>query len=456
MATVAWDYPRTGIWRFSRRDAILVLLAALHGVVLVVWPVAPLIAVAYGGTPTPLRTISSTGPFFDRPRMNRVFSAALSVLLGIPQTLWRDRHLAHHAGVEWRLRLSRQLGVETALVLCLWTALACLQPRFFLLVYLPGFLAGLGLCAAARALGTRSGAAYQPLRAHLQFLDLTTVITPSTTPILRFTGPSCGSASSPAPLPAVGRPLLRWLDVPAAGGSRVPCAALAPLAALRPAIVTDEPLQALLPQLRTIAARHDCGRRAFSEDGADSQRTSSRRRTSRSSIPIRGNLETAREFLGGDIEYRNERYVPGESRDCDLTVIPLCSGWRPRGDLSPSAFATVLVHDWIWRRRGAGAIVSAAAAEAPQPGYGMRSASLLLVFLLAKAAMLGPCRAGNRLVLRWRTCGRTCWSHWRFAAFDISSRKDRSHASNCQRGLLGSGDLCGNQHSGGARSFLLR
>src|SRR5438046_5530760 len=79
--------------------------------------------------------------------MNRVFSAALSVLLGIPQTLWRDRHLAHHAGVASRLRVSRQLGVETALILSLWATLTLLQPRFFLLAYLPGYLTGLGLCA---------------------------------------------------------------------------------------------------------------------------------------------------------------------------------------------------------------------------------------------------------------------------------------------------------------------
>src|SRR2546430_17708993 len=36
------------------------------------------------------------------------------------------------------------------------------------------------------------------------------------------------------------------------------------------------------------------------------------------------NLETARVFLGGNIEYRNERYLHGGSFDCDLTVIPLC------------------------------------------------------------------------------------------------------------------------------------
>src|SRR5262249_8677771 len=86
-------------------------------------------------------------PFFRSQSTNLAFSAFLSVLLGIPQALWRDRHLAHHAGVPWHFRASRQLAVETALVLFLWTILALRQPRFFAFVYLPGYLAGLALCA---------------------------------------------------------------------------------------------------------------------------------------------------------------------------------------------------------------------------------------------------------------------------------------------------------------------
>ena len=120
MASVAWDYPRTGIWRFSRRDAILVALATLHGLVLAVWPVAPLIAAGVWWNSNTIAHNFIHRPFFRSAGMNRLFSAALSVMLGIPQALWRDRHLAHHAGVEWRWRVSRQTGVETALVLCLW------------------------------------------------------------------------------------------------------------------------------------------------------------------------------------------------------------------------------------------------------------------------------------------------------------------------------------------------
>src|ERR1035438_7875437 len=147
MASVAGHFPRTGIWRFSRRDATLVMLAALHATILAVWPVAPIIAVGVWWNSNTIAHNFIHRPFFRSASMNRLFSAALSVLLGIPQTLWRDRHLAHHAGVRWRLRVSRQLGLETALALCLWSAIASLRPRFFLTAYLPGYLAGLGLCA---------------------------------------------------------------------------------------------------------------------------------------------------------------------------------------------------------------------------------------------------------------------------------------------------------------------
>src|SRR6266852_5266498 len=142
MASVAWDYPRTGIWRFSRRDAILVVLAAVHLAVLVVLPLAPLIALGVWWNSNTIAHNFIHRPFFRSAGMNRLFSAGLSVLLSIPQTLWRDRHLAHHVGVEWRLRISRQLAVETALVFGLWAVLAFRQSRFFLLVYLPGYLVG--------------------------------------------------------------------------------------------------------------------------------------------------------------------------------------------------------------------------------------------------------------------------------------------------------------------------
>src|ERR1700722_13180933 len=113
MASVAVDYAWTGIWRFSGRDAILVTLAALHLVVLAIWPLAPLIALGVWWNSNTIAHNFIHRPFFQLAGMNHFFSAALSVLLGVPQTLWRDRHLAHHAGVPWHLRVSQRLMLET-------------------------------------------------------------------------------------------------------------------------------------------------------------------------------------------------------------------------------------------------------------------------------------------------------------------------------------------------------
>jgi hypothetical protein len=385
MASVAWDYPRTGIWRFSRRDAILVALAALHGVVLVMvvalvdWPVAPLIAAGVWWNSNTIAHNFIHRPFFRPAAFNRLFSAALSVLLGIPQTLWRDRHLAHHAGVTWRLRASRYLCIETALVLCLWATLVTLRPRFFLLAYLPGYLAGLGLCAmqgywehAAGQPTSHYGRVYNfvcfndgyhaehhgdaalhwtrlPYRIDI---DATTSRWP---PLLRWVGG----------VRWVGG--LRWLD-------------LRPLEALERLVLRSPRLQcfvlrshrrafqSLLPQLSTV-------RRVTIVGGGLFPRTAlllrellpAARLTIVDSSPR--NLEIARKFLGANIEYRNERYVAGvsldcnsrgyNSHDCDLTVIPLCLDGDREAIYRHPPSPAVLVHEWIWRRRGAGAIVSA-------------------------------------------------------------------------------------------------
>ncbi|HEY2124709.1 MAG TPA: fatty acid desaturase, partial [Chthoniobacterales bacterium] len=116
MASAALHYPRVGFWRFSPRDAILVTLAAIHAVLLTVWPAIPLIALGVWWNSNTVAHNFIHRPFFRSAAVNRLFSAALSVLLGIPQAVWRDRHLAHHAGIKWRLRLSPRLVTETALV----------------------------------------------------------------------------------------------------------------------------------------------------------------------------------------------------------------------------------------------------------------------------------------------------------------------------------------------------
>ena len=128
-------------------EGLMVALAVAHAAILFQMPAAPVIAVALWWNANTISHNFIHRPFFRSRGVRRIFAAYLSVLLGFPHALWRDRHLAHHAGVAFRLRVSRQLILQTLLVLALWIAMAAAAPRFFLSVYLPGYFAGLGLCA---------------------------------------------------------------------------------------------------------------------------------------------------------------------------------------------------------------------------------------------------------------------------------------------------------------------
>jgi hypothetical protein len=358
MASVAWDCAPAGIWRFSRRDSILVTLAIAHGSILLMWPVAPLIAVGIWWNSNTVAHNFIHRPFFRSRWMNRLFSVFLSVLLGIPQALWRDRHFAHHAGVRWRLRVTRQLAVETALVVCACAMLAALQPRFFLLVYVPGYLAGLGLCAMQGYWEHAAGSATSHYGRIYNFLCFNDGYHAEhhARPAIHWTGLrnriQRGATVSRWPT------LFRWLDVP-------------PLEALEWMVLRSAWLQrfvlrchrgafhALLPRLESIRSATIVGGGLFPRTALILQELlPAARLTIVDSNPR--NLNTARAFLGEIAEYRNRIYTPGDSNDSDLTVIPLCF----MGDRAaiyrrpPSPF--VLVHDWMWRRRGAGAMVSVA------------------------------------------------------------------------------------------------
>jgi len=358
MTSATWNYPRTGIWRFRRHDSILVGLAALQALVLVTWPLAPVIAVALWWNANTIAHNFIHRPFFRTPAINRLFSAVLSLLQGIPQTLWKDCHLAHHAGVAWHLRLSRPLLIETALVLCLWLALACLQPHFFFLSYLPGYLVGLAACAVQghqeHALG-RPVSHYGRLYNFLCFNDgyhAEHHDDPSIhwTRLPRLISPD--AAISPWP------PLLRWLSIP-------------PLEALELLVLRSPRLQRyvlarhsrafrrLLPSLGSIRNIVIVGGGLFPRTALILQQLLPRAHLVIVDSSPR-NLRTAQTMLRGDVEYRDHRFIPGQTFDCDLTIIPLClEGDREEIYRRPPSPA-VLVHDWMWHPRGTGAIISTA------------------------------------------------------------------------------------------------
>src|SRR5579862_8981900 len=126
---------RRGILRHSPWDALLVGLSVAQGIVLLAAPSPAAVALGLWWGSNTIAHNFIHRPFF-RPRLlNVLFGLYLSVLLGVPQSVWRERHLAHHAGARWRPRASAQMACEVVLVGALWGALAMLAGTFFLSAY---------------------------------------------------------------------------------------------------------------------------------------------------------------------------------------------------------------------------------------------------------------------------------------------------------------------------------
>src|SRR5712671_6131288 len=130
MATAALGIRSKATPRLASWDALFVALSAAHAAVLLAWPVPAVIALGVWWNSNTISHNFIHRPFFRSRAGNALFAAGLSLLLGIPQALWRDLHLAHHAGVPPRIRLSTGLWAQTAIVLTLWIVLANRAPRF--------------------------------------------------------------------------------------------------------------------------------------------------------------------------------------------------------------------------------------------------------------------------------------------------------------------------------------
>ena len=148
------------LWRHSPRDAWVVALPLALGLLAPVLPwlsghgpwgmslATVALALAVWWQSNTVAHIHLHTPVFRARAYNRGFSLALTLLTGVPQTIWRARHLAHHrAEAPARLRLGAQGRLELGLLAHLWLLLALLAPHFLLGAYLPGLLLGLGLCA---------------------------------------------------------------------------------------------------------------------------------------------------------------------------------------------------------------------------------------------------------------------------------------------------------------------
>jgi len=346
---------RQGLLRHSAWDALLIALALGHGVLLLAVPGAVVVALGVWWGSNTVAHYFLHRPFFGPRPLNALFSLYLSLLLGVPQRLWRDRHLAHHAGVVYRWRLDRQLAVEAAAVLLLGVFLLTRHTHFFLAAYLPGYLAGLALCAlhghCEHARGTVS---HHGLLYNLLFFNDGYHAEHHAHPGEHWTRLP-RRADPTAPLsrwPAV----LRWLEVFSLDG-------------LERCVLRRPRLQ------RWLVARH---RRAF---GALLPEPTSIRNVAivggglfpRTLLVLhdllpearftvldanQDNIDTARSLAPPGVVFVHAWYESEAVAGFDLVVFPLAF----RGDRAalyrrPPA-ALVLVHDWLWRRHGAGAVVS--------------------------------------------------------------------------------------------------
>jgi hypothetical protein len=355
---------RSGTLAASAWDAVPVGLAVLQGAVLLAAPSAWVVAVGLWWNSNTVAHWFLHRPFF-RPRpLNSLFALYLSVLLGVPQAIWRERHLAHHAGRPVRLRYSHQCAAEVGLILALWSWLLAAHPAFFLTAYVPGYLAGLALCwlhgyyEHARGTTSHYGVLYNTL-----FFNDGYHAEHHAAPGMHWTllPGALQSDATTSRWPAV----LRWLDMLSLDG-------------LERWVLRSPRLQ------RFVLNRHERAFRRVLPPLPESARVAIiggglfprtllvlRRLLPGAHFAVidkdAGNLATAAEFVGQDwhpagmaaeLRFAHAPYEPSQLAESDLAIFPLAFvGDRQALYHRPPA-PVVIVHDWIWRRRGRGTVVS--------------------------------------------------------------------------------------------------
>ena len=89
---------RAHVFRNSIRDAWFFVALAGHAALVIGWPSVFTVALTLWWTANSTAHHFIHRPFFTSRSVNHAFSVVLSVFLGVPQSVWRERHCAHHAG----------------------------------------------------------------------------------------------------------------------------------------------------------------------------------------------------------------------------------------------------------------------------------------------------------------------------------------------------------------------
>jgi hypothetical protein len=411
------------LWRHSPRDAWVVALPLALGLLAPVLPwlsghgpwgmslATAALALAVWWQSNTVAHIHLHTPVFRARAHNRGFSLALTLLTGVPQAIWRGRHLAHHRGeAPTRLRLGAQGRLELGLLAHLWLLLALLAPDFLLGAYLPGLLLGLGLCALqgrGEHLGpSPAGINHEGRLYNLLWLNdgyhaehhrwpglhwsalpgrrLADAARSPWPPVLRALLPArLAAVSLPRPrlAAAVSRPrLLGALE-------RLAAAVALPrlLGGLERLALACPPLQRqlvrsharaiarLMPELAACLPGHVptdlsqtplriavVGGGLFPRTALALARVWPAARITLLDADA-DHLEHARRWLlargPADLEYLHATWDPRAAQAHDLVIVPLALV-GDRSAVYTAAGPPRLVHDWLWRRRGPGVVVS--------------------------------------------------------------------------------------------------
>jgi hypothetical protein len=341
-------------------DLLALGLTVMHVSVLVLASSVPVIAIGMWWNANTIAHHFIHNPFFRSRAANRIYSALLTLVLGVPQTLWRRRHLDHHfphrldrPSSDARV-LGAQFAVELILLLTMWLAMGVAAPRFLLFTYWPGWGLGLVLCHVhgyyEHARGTTSH--YGRLYNFLFFNDGFHVehhARPSTH-WAHLRGRGARSIGSAWP------PVLRWLDAFSLNG--LERAALEWPSLQRVMLRTHRrAFSRLLPSLGNVTSITVVGGGLFPRTPLVLRELMPRARLSVCDANP-AHVALARRFLESDVDWRVGTFAATEWHDADLIVVPLAYvGDRSALYDRPPA-ATVVVHDWLWRSRGESVVVA--------------------------------------------------------------------------------------------------
>lgn len=343
------------------RDRPGVLLTLLPPLWVAAWPHAIAVGLGVWWLGNTVAHHAVHRRLFRAPAAERAFSLWLSLLLGVPQRLWRQRHLAHHGRRSFRPRAEPWLLAEAGALVLAVGLLASASPAFWLGVHLPGVALGLLLAAVHGCYEHRGGttdcrarwwnfvllndglhsAHHHAPQAHWRDLPRLAVPGARTSrlpPPLRW----LADLEPQRVLGALERALLRWpwLQRPVLAAHRRALAAVLAGAPPPDRVVivggglfprTALLLRELLPQARLVVL--DCDLE---------------------------HLRVAAPWLPSGVRCEHGTFVAGQRLDADLVVLPLAfAGDRERALAAPPA-PRVLVHDWWWRspRPGRSAVVA--------------------------------------------------------------------------------------------------